>query len=95
MPTQPTTNNLEGWEERWKEFSSSIKRTLVVYDKNADAEICALCGVNADKLGENIKQFISDLRKHDELELIKIFNGSYDENVRMLIEDYYDERRTK
>ena len=88
----PKTKWEETWSKKWKEFSSSIKRTLVVYDKNNNTDICALCGVNADKLGENIKQFISSLRQQDCEALIEMTElAPSRQELRQLIQNYYKE----
>jgi hypothetical protein len=57
MSTQPTTNNLEGWEERFDEIINKWKEPDFVFERH-DALI--------DYMSKTIialKQFISDLRK--------------------------------
>lgn len=84
---QPTTNNLERWEESFgKQFNGII---------NSSFECC-----DAEKLFSDVKQFISDLRKHDMVELIKMLRNkpnkddiSFDlcsHEVKRLIKDYYN-----
>jgi hypothetical protein len=76
MP-QPTTNNLEGWEEEF------------------DDEFVAIDGrflTGTETVGM-AKQFISDLRKKDMEELIKLFSKHiYDNPVwaKNIIKDYYE-----
>jgi hypothetical protein len=58
--SQPTTNNLEGWEEEFDE-KFGVEETTEYYQE----------------LARRIKQFISDLRKKDEEELIERLPDKY------------------
>ena len=83
MP-QPTTNNLEEWEEKFRKLA--VKHQF-------DAKPFALTAL----------QFIKDIRKQDEEELIKMLpdkdnlyvegcslKSGYKKEVEKLIKDYYN-----
>jgi hypothetical protein len=40
-------------------YSKGVKLTLKTFNKNQDCEICSLCGINVEKLRENIKDMLS------------------------------------
>jgi len=101
MP-QPTTNNLEGWEDEFdKKFQlipDGIRHIKYLFRINEDSSYSIA-------IPENIKQFISDLRKHDMEELIKrlpekteFANGEFQAmacgrlltSITKLIKDYYE-----
>lgn len=94
MPTQPTINNLE----RWEEFLEKYRWMYSVFyiDKNREQQN------EYERFEKRLKQFISDIRKHDMEELIKMlpkadnlyyengqFLSSYKKEVEQLIKDYY------
>jgi len=76
---KPTTNNLEGWEEEFdKKFILTLDDIRIDendtdYDKDDIGDIRTGYGYSV----ADIKQFISNLRKHDMEELIKLIKDYY------------------
>ena len=86
MPIQPTTNNLEGWEEKKiKKIVDDVHMkwlSKAISMKTDDDEMTVLpYGYLSTAVKEVLEQFISDIRKHDMVELIKMIgeiSPSYD-----------------
>jgi len=109
---QPTTNNLEGWGKEFDKRLINNGGELTFYKtrKNSfDDEYKRAMGIADNYMvlkqpleidSKKIKQFISELRKRDKEELIKMFeeNGFTQEkivgykrvSVKQLIQDYYN-----
>jgi len=76
MPTQPTTNNLEGWEEK---FDKAVAQNFVGNNPYFPD-------------WESVKQFIKQLRQKDCEELIKFLDedGLLQLNIEQGIKEYYN-----
>jgi hypothetical protein len=59
---KPTTNNLEGWEK-------------FLRHKYFEHDYIDILNEEVKEFGDEIVSYIKQIRKHDELELIKIFTG--------------------
>lgn len=87
VPTQPTTNNLEGWEERFGKEYTNLVLDITGYkcsDKNGRVSREKVVELMYEENREKFKQFISDLRKHDMEELIKKLHSNIPEINKMI-----------
>ena len=68
MP-QPTTNNLEGWEEfKIEELACRYANDYGEFQRENTVSL------KCEIISKEIKQLITELRKHDMAELIKMFD---------------------
>ncbi|MEI6529702.1 MAG: hypothetical protein WCN88_04920, partial [Candidatus Falkowbacteria bacterium] len=83
----PTTNNLEGWEERFGKEYTNLVLDITGYkcsDKNGRVSREKVVELMYEENREKFKQFISDLRKHDMEELIKKLHSNIPEINKMI-----------